>query len=79
LQNAKEVRLRISSRIRRPTIHSDYVVYLQESDFDVEHKDDPKLFSQAMSGDNSTLWFNAKKEEMESMVSGISLTYQKEL
>jgi hypothetical protein len=79
LQNAEEVGLRISSRIRRPTIHSDYVVYLQESDFDVGHKDDPKLFSQAMSGDNSTLWFSAIKKEIESMVSRISLTYQREL
>jgi hypothetical protein len=32
---------------------SDYVIYLQESDFDVGPKDDPKLFSHAMSGDNS--------------------------
>jgi hypothetical protein len=25
------------------------------------------MFSQAMSGDNSTLWYNAMKEDMESM------------
>jgi hypothetical protein len=43
LQNAKEVGLRIFSRIRGPTIHSDYVVYLQESDFNIGHKDDPKI------------------------------------
>jgi transposase InsO family protein len=65
--NEGEVGLRRSSRISRPAIPSDYVVYLQEYDFDVGPKDDPKLFSQAMSGDNSTFWFNAMKEEMESM------------
>jgi hypothetical protein len=51
LQNAKEVRLRRSFRIMRSTIPSDYFVYLHESDFDVESKDDPKLFSQAMNGE----------------------------
>jgi hypothetical protein len=61
LQNAEEVELRKSYRIRRSTILSDYVVYLIESDVDVRHKDDLKLFLHPMSGDNSTLWFNAMK------------------
>jgi hypothetical protein len=65
--NEGEVGLRKTSRISRLAIPSNYVVYLQESNFDVGHKDDPKSFSQAMSGDNSTFWFNAMKEEMESM------------
>jgi hypothetical protein len=42
LQNAEEVELRKSYRIRRSTILSDYVVYLPESDDDIGHKDDPK-------------------------------------
>jgi hypothetical protein len=57
LQNVEEVELRKFYRIRRLTILSDHVVYLPESDVDIEHKDDPKLFSLAMSGENSTLWF----------------------
>jgi hypothetical protein len=61
------VELRRSSRIRRLAIFTDYVVHLQESDFDVGPKDDPIMFSQATSGDNSTLWYDAMKEEMESM------------
>jgi hypothetical protein len=61
LQNAEEVELRKFDRIRRSTILSDYVVYLPESNVDVGRKDDLKLFSHAMSGDNSTLWFNAMK------------------
>jgi hypothetical protein len=67
LQNAEEVELRKSSRIRRPAFSTDYVVYLQEFDFDVGPKDDPSVFSQAMSGDNSTLWYDVMKEDMESM------------
>jgi len=55
LQNAEEVELRKSYRIRRSTILSDHVVYLLESDVDIGHKDDPKLFSHATSGENSTL------------------------
>jgi hypothetical protein len=61
LQNAEEVELRKSYRIRRSTILSDYVVYLPESDIDIGHKDDPSLFSHAMSGENSTLLFSAMK------------------
>jgi hypothetical protein len=55
LQNAEEVELRKSYRIRRSTILSDHVVYLPESDVDIGHKDDPKLFSHAISEENSTL------------------------
>jgi hypothetical protein len=61
LQNPEEVELRKSYRIKRSTILSDHVLYLPESDVDIGHKDDPKLFSHTMSGENSTLWFNAMK------------------
>jgi hypothetical protein len=61
LRNAEEVELRKSYRIRRSTILSDHVVYLPEFDVDIGHKDDPKLFSHAMSGENSTLRFSAMK------------------
>jgi hypothetical protein len=55
LQNAEEVELRKSYRIWRSTILSDHVVYLPESDVDIGYKDDPKLFSHAGRGENSTL------------------------
>jgi len=61
LQNAEEVELRKSYRIRRSTILSDYVVYLPESDVDIGHKDDPNFFSHAMNGENSALRFSAMK------------------
>jgi hypothetical protein len=65
--NAEEVWLRRSSKIIRSASPSDYVVYLQEFNLDVEPKDDPNSFSQAMSGEHSTLWLNTMKEEMKSM------------
>jgi hypothetical protein len=37
-----------SSRTRRLGISNDYVVYFQESDFDVVSKDDQSSFLQAM-------------------------------
>ena len=43
------------------------IVYLLEFDFDTGPKDDPTLFAQAISEDNSTLWYDTMKEEMESM------------
>ena len=49
LPNTEEVELRRSSGTIRPAISSDYVVYLQESDFDVGPKDNPKTFARAMS------------------------------
>ena len=67
-QNMDEtVELRRSSRVKRPAISDDYFVYLLESDFDVGHNDDPISFSHAISGNNSTFWYEAMKEEMESM------------
>ena len=42
-------------------------MYLQEYDIDIGAKDDPVTFSQAMGGSESTLWYNAIKDEMNSM------------
>ncbi|KAL4333668.1 hypothetical protein GQ457_07G003260 [Hibiscus cannabinus] len=48
--------LRRSTRERKSAISSDYVVYLQESDYNVGAKNDPESFSQAMSCNESKLW-----------------------
>ena len=53
--------------MRKLKFSNDYIVYLQESDFDIGPKDDPTSFSQVMSDGNSTFWYNAMKEEMKSM------------
>jgi hypothetical protein len=42
-------------------------VYLQESDYNIGAKNDPKSFSQAMSCKESELWYDAMKEEMNSI------------
>uniref|UniRef100_A0A2N9HUB9 Reverse transcriptase Ty1/copia-type domain-containing protein n=1 Tax=Fagus sylvatica TaxID=28930 RepID=A0A2N9HUB9_FAGSY len=61
--------LRRSIRPKRSTIPDDYVVYLQESDYNIGAENDPEFFSQAMSCKESELWYNAMKEEMNSMKS----------
>ncbi|KAL0415524.1 UNVERIFIED_CONTAM: Retrovirus-related Pol polyprotein from transposon TNT 1-94 [Sesamum latifolium] len=59
--------LRRSTRIKRSPISSDYMVYLQESEFNVGAENDPETFSQAMISRESNLWYDAMKEEMNSM------------
>ncbi|RVX02371.1 Retrovirus-related Pol polyprotein from transposon TNT 1-94 [Vitis vinifera] len=59
--------LRRSARTKRLAIPSDYVVYLQESDYNIGAENDPESFSQAMSCKESELWYNAMKDEMSSM------------
>jgi hypothetical protein len=63
----QEATLRRSSRIRKSSIPSDYIVYIQESDFDIGEYDDPITFSQAMNNMNSSKWYDVMKDEIESM------------
>ncbi|KAF7130380.1 hypothetical protein RHSIM_Rhsim10G0199300 [Rhododendron simsii] len=42
------VEIRKSSRIKKPAISSDYLVYLMESDYDIGPKDDPISFTDAL-------------------------------
>ena len=56
-----------SSRIRRSTISDDYVVYLQECDYDIGMKDDPVSFKDTINSDDSKFWLDAMKDEMESI------------
>ncbi|KAL6331379.1 hypothetical protein AAG906_011316 [Vitis piasezkii] len=62
-----QVPLRRSTRERRSTISDDYVVYLQEHEFDMGLKDDPISVSQVKQSSNSEKWIEAMKEEMKSM------------
>jgi len=61
--------LRRSIRPKRSAIPNDYVVYLQEYDYNVGAENDPESFLQAMSCKETELWYNAMKEEMNSMKS----------
>jgi hypothetical protein len=54
---------------KRSASPDDYVVYLQESDYNIGAENDPESFSQAMSCKESELWYDAMKEEMNSIKS----------
>ena len=66
-----ELTLRRSTRVRRSVIPYDYIVYLQELDDDLGAKNDQKMFSQVMNCNGFDLWFNAMKDEMNSMTNGV--------
>ena len=59
--------LKRSTRIKKPAIPSDYVVYLQESNYGFGAADDPQMSSQAVNYSNSKLWYDTMKDKMESM------------
>ena len=61
------VALRRSQRERRFAISDEYVVYLQESNFDIESSKDPISFSQALESVDSIKWMNTMKDELKSM------------
>jgi hypothetical protein len=61
--------LRRSTRPKKSAIPDNYVVYLQESDYNIGAENNPESFSQAMNCKESELWYNAMKEEMNSMKS----------
>lgn len=61
------VALRRSQRERRSAITDDYVVYLQESDFDIGIQNDPVSYSQAINSKDSDKWIDAMNEELKSM------------
>ncbi|RVW14113.1 hypothetical protein CK203_099175 [Vitis vinifera] len=62
-----QVSLKRSTRERRSTISDDYVVYLQEHEFDMGLEDDPISVSQVKQSSNSEKWIKAMKNEMKSM------------
>ena len=61
------ITLRRSQREKRSAIPNDYVIYLQESDFDLGIDKDPVSFSQAIESPESIKWIDAMKEELKSM------------
>ncbi|GJW70887.1 retrovirus-related pol polyprotein from transposon TNT 1-94 [Tanacetum coccineum] len=48
-------------------IPDDYIVYLQETDFDIGIDNDPVSFSQAIESDKCKMWIAAIKEKFKSM------------
>ena len=68
-QENDEATLRRSIRVRKSSIPNDYIVYLQELDYNIRVENDPEMFSHAMSSKESNSWYNSMKEEMNSMES----------
>ena len=68
-QENDEATLRRSIRVRKSSIPNDYIVYLQELDYNIGAENDPETFSQAMSSKESNSWYNVMKEKMNSMAS----------
>ncbi|KAH9678145.1 Integrase catalytic domain-containing protein [Citrus sinensis] len=67
VDDVTDVQLRRSERIRRPVIPDDYVVYLQEHDFDADSSSYPITFQEAISCSESSSWIHAMHDEMASM------------
>ena len=59
--------LRRSTRERKSALPEDYIVYLQEADFDIGEVSDPVTFNQAINSDQSQNWEAAMVAELESM------------
>ena len=62
-----EVALRRSQQQRRNAIWDDYVVYLQELEFDLGIDDNPTSFSQVMKSANYFIWLDVMKGVLKSM------------
>ena len=67
VEEPQRVVLRRSQRERRFAISDEYVVYLQESDFDIGSSKNLISFSQALESVDSTKWMNTMKDELKSM------------
>jgi len=63
----EEISLRRSQRVRMSSIPNDYLVYLQEHEYDLNNVDDPTTFEEAISSSHGDDWLNAMHDELASM------------
>ena len=63
----EEISLRRSQRVRRSSIPDDYLMYLQEHEYDLNNVDDPTTFEKAISSSHGDDWLNAMHDELASM------------
>ena len=56
-----------SSRERISTIANDYIVYLQEYEFDIRLEDDHIALNEVKLNIHSTMWSNAMKDDLKCM------------
>ena len=62
-----DIPLRSSERECRPSISDDYIVYLQEHEYDVGDVSDPTTCKEVIGSPQSYFWIDAMKDEMTSM------------
>ena len=62
-----DITLKGSKRVHRPAISYDYIVYLQEHEYDVGDVSDSTTYKEAIFSPQSNLWIDAIKDEMTSM------------
>ena len=67
MEEPQQSTLRRSQREHRPAISDDYVVYLQESDYNIGTSKDPVSFSQAIGCSDFDKWIDAMNDELKSM------------
>ena len=62
-----DIPLRRSERARRPSISYDYIIYLQEYEYDVGDVSNPTTYKEAITTPQSNFWIYAMKDEVTSM------------
>ena len=62
-----DIPLRRSERESRPIISDDYIVYLQEHEYDVGDVSDLTTYKETIVSPQSNFWIDAMKDEMTSM------------
>jgi len=67
VENSQSQVPRRSIRERRSAIANDYIVYLQEHEFDIGLEDDHTFLNEAKLSIHSTKWSNTIKNELKSM------------
>ena len=68
LDVAMDIPLRRFERARRPIISDDYIIYLQEYEYDVGDVSELTTYKEAIVSPLSNFWIDAMKDEMTSML-----------
>ena len=61
-----DIPLRRLERARKPVISNDYIIYLQEHEYDVSDVSNPTTYKEAIISPQSNFWIDAMKDEMTS-------------
>ena len=62
-----DIPLRRSERTLRPVISDDYIIYLQEQEYEVSDVSDLTTYKESIISPQSNFWIDAMKDEMTSM------------